>query len=175
MKKLLPFAGFCAAVLGIVALILVLATNSVGTSVTVAGSTSVDWLGGVKGIFGQPKTDSQVEIKATAGAIIAFVLLILGFVLALLASLLPMLKKAEKFAGFLGLGGSVLLIVAGILFFCEVPMFCGAQGVDVSGSSIVGSYKYILGGGWIVAGILGIVGGAVALLPSLFAFLAKKK
>jgi hypothetical protein len=158
-------------------LILVLATNSVGLSATGADT---NWYSGIQGLFGQPKTDSQSEIKANAGAIIAFVLLILGLVLALLASLLPMLKKAEKFAGFLGLGGSVLLIVAGILIFCEVPMFCGTQGVDVSGSAsfpLIGtvSYKYILGGGWIVAGILAVVGGGVAFLPSLFAFLAKKK
>ena len=175
MKKLLPFAGFCAAVLGIVALILVLATNSVGLTATAAGTTSTSWGSGIQGIFGQPKTDSQNEIKATVGAVIAFIFLIVGLVLALLASLLPMLKKAENIAGFLGLGASAALIIAGILIFCEVPMYCSAQGVDASGSTLGISYKYILGGGWVVAGILGIVGGGVAFLPSLFAFLAKKK
>ena len=172
MKKLLPFAGFCAAVLGIVALILVLATKSVGLSSNV---TDTQWASGIQGLFGQPKTDSQSEIKATVGAVIAFILVIVGLVLALLASLLPMLKKAENIAGFLGLGASVALVIAGILLFCEVPMYCGAQGVDVSGSTLGLTYKYVLGGGWVVAGILAVVGGGVAFLPSLFAFLAKKK
>jgi hypothetical protein len=162
MKKLLPFAGFCATVLGIIALILLLATPSITYSLPVLGTQSIS---GVNGLFG----GGDAEYKAAAGAIIAFVLLIVGIVLACAASLLPMLKKLVNLAGWFGLIGCVCLIVAGILFFCEVPMFIHAQSQNASTDG------YSLGGGWVVAGILAIVGGAVALLPSLFAFLAKKK
>jgi hypothetical protein len=168
MKKLLPFAGFCATVLGIIALILVMATNSVGYPLT---SSSTSWYSGIQGIFGG-KVDLIVTtgtIKGTAGAIIAFILLIVGIILACAASLLPLLKKMVNLAGWFGLIGCVCLIVAGILFFFEVPMFVHAQDSSASTDG------YILGGGWVTAGILAIVGGGVALLPSLFAFLAKKK
>jgi ABC-type Na+ efflux pump permease subunit len=87
MKKLLPFAGFCATVLGIIALILVMATNSVGYPLT---SSSTSWYSGIQGIFGG-KVDLIVTIgepyKGTAGAIIAFILLIVGIILACAASL----------------------------------------------------------------------------------------
>ncbi|OPZ37462.1 MAG: hypothetical protein BWY98_00121 [Tenericutes bacterium ADurb.BinA155] len=161
MKKLLPFAGFCATVLGIVALILIMATKSVGY---INGNISY-WYSGLIGLFGG--TQDNASYAGTPGAIIAFVLLIVGIIAACAASLLPLLKKFVNLAGWFGLVGCACLIIAGILIFCEVPMFNGAVQPILEGNK--------LGGGWVVAGILAIVGGAVALLPSLFAFLAKKK
>lgn len=171
MKKLLPFAGFCATVLGIIALILVMATPAVaeGSDFNVSG---------ILGIFGGDISGSAVLILAfaasklngTALAIIAFILLIIGIVLACAASLLPLLKKFVNLAGWFGLIACACLIVGGILLFFEVPAFYGAQpGPAVSQKDLS------LGGGWVTAGILAIVGGGVAFLPSLFAFLAKKK
>jgi hypothetical protein len=141
-------------------------------SVTVAVPLLSIWLSGVKGIFGQPKTDSQIEIKATAGAIIAFVLLILGIVLALLASLTSDAQESRKPCWFPWLNWLRSSHCCWhLILLRSSDVHAAPRALNVSGS-IVGSY---LGGGWVVAGILAIVGGAVALLPSLFAFLAKKK
>jgi hypothetical protein len=166
MKKLLPFAGFCAAVLGIVALILVLATNSI-----VLDSSNGQYVSGVAGMFGETDTILGQSVKvynSTPGAIIGFVCLILALLLAIVASLLPLLKKAVNIAGWLGLAAVVFFVIGGILVCLEVPMFLGAQDNAKNNG-------YGLGGGWVVAAILEFVAAGVAFLPSLFAFLAKKK
>lgn len=163
MKKILPFAGFVAALLGIISFILILATNSVSY---VNGNIIVDY-SGAQGIFGGEGVIT--DLKANGGAIVAFILLILGILAVAAASVLPLIKKFEKYANCIEVSGAVLLLTAAILIFCEVPMFCG-----VNGLSDAAKY-YRLDAGWVVAGILAILGACVAVVPTVMVLVGKKK
>ncbi len=169
MKKVLKFSGIAALLLAIVAFILILATNSVSVTGTISfiGLSKTGSFTGVEGIFGGE------NIKATWSAIIAFILIIVAMVILIVGIILPILKihALDKVAGILNLVAVVALIVAGIFLFIEVPCFRGANGLadDVKGVT------YGLGAGWIIAGILSIIGGVVAILPAAFDFLGKGK
>lgn len=169
MKKVLKFSGVAALLLAIVAFILILATNSVSITGTVSfiGFSKTGTFTGVQGIFGDE------NIKATWSAIIAFILIIVAMVILIVGIVLPILKihALDKVAGILNLVAVVALIVAGIFLFIEVLCFRGANDLakDVTGVS------YGLGAGWIIAGILSIFGGIVAILPAAFDFLGKGK
>ncbi len=171
MKKVLKFSGACAAVLAIVAFILMLATPAVIWKASLGGlGTLSSEVSGVVAIFGQPKTDSQGAINVTAGAVIAFVLILAAILILIAGVVLPILKirTLEKFAGVLNLVAVLALVAGGILMFFEVLMYCGAQEVDVpDGTS--------LGAGWVIGGILAIVSGVVAILPAVFDFVGSKK
>ena len=174
MKKFLQFSGLIAAVFAIVSIILLMACPSI--TYTIAGNAY-----SYSGIFGGKITASLGgltgeigEIKATATAVIAFILLIAGIVILLLGAILPLLKVTalNKFSGLLNLIAIVCLIAAGVLVFFEVPAFCAAQSTDKVNWD---PSNYHLGAGWTVSGILSIVGGVLALAPACANFLAKGK
>ena len=77
-------------------------------------------------------------------------------------SILPLLKvKAlDKFSGILTFVAAALLIVGGIFAFCEKAAILGSDAKYVSDA-------VSLGAGWIVAGIMAIISGAIALLSKL--------
>ena len=177
MKKFLQFSGLIAAVFAIVSIILLMACPSI--TYTIAGNAYS--YSGIFGIFGGKITASLGsltgeigEIKATATAVIAFILLIAGIVILLLGAILPLLKVTalNKFSGLLNLIAIVCLIVAGVLVFFEVPAFCAAQSTD---KVTWDPSNYHLGAGWTVSGILSIVAGVLALAPACANFLAKGK
>lgn len=177
MKKFLQFSGLIAAVVAIVAFILMLACPAM--TYTVAGKTYE--ISGIYGIFGGKVTASRwgisvdlAEIKATASAVIAFVLLIAAIVILLLGAILPIFKVTalNKFSGLLNLIAVIALVVAGILVFIEIPCFGAAQSTADYTYSTDG---YALGAGWIISAICAIVAGVLAVAPSFANFIAKGK
>ena len=175
MKTVLKFSGIIAFVLAVVAFILMMATTSVvyTTNVNVPGlgsgshSSSVS---GTVGIFGDD------HFAAPWAGLIAWILIIVALLILCSAIVLPLLKvKAlDKFAGILNLVAVIALVVAGVFMFLEVTAWTAANG-DGSyslGSALNGSYS--LGAGWVIAGIISIVAGVVAVLPAAADFLDKK-
>lgn len=173
MKKALKFAGLAALVLGIVAFVLLMATVGVFNKVELLGKVVITNFAGTTVLFG--KTEETIlgnaVTKPAVTALIAWILIIVALVILLLGVILPLLKvKAlDKFAGVLNLVAVCALVVAGVLLFFTVGAFTSANGVDKD------SVQYFhLGAGWVVAAILSIVGGVVAILPAAADFVAKK-
>lgn len=166
MKKVVKFTGFCAALLILIAFILQLSTKAVTFSDSILGLTLSGSLSGVEGTFGK----SADEIKATWSAIVAFVLLILVFLTFVCTTLLPLLKVkvSDKILAICNCAAVVLAIVAAIFLFIEVPCFLKANDIDTKDG-------FSLGAGWIVAGILSILGGLVGAISPVFALIGHKK
>ncbi len=98
-----------------------------------------------------------------AGLLVAWIFLLLAVLAAICASVsvLFKIKALEKFAGFIACGAALLLITAGILFFCTVGFI---------GDTIVGDV--VLGVGAVLAAIFSLLGG-IACLPLALANLLK--
>lgn len=177
MKTVLKFSGIIAFVLAVVAFILMMATTSVvyTTNVNVPGIGSgshSSTASGIVGIFG----GTDAGYAAPWAGLIAWILIIVALLILCSAIVLPLLKvKAlDKFAGLLNLVAVIALVVAGVFMFLEVTAWTAANG-DGSyslGSALNGSYS--LGAGWVIAGIISIVAGVVAVLPAAADFLDKK-
>ncbi len=171
MKKLLKYSGICAFVLALVAFILMLSTSALVYPIEKTDDATIS---GIYGIFGGVVADlgflGKATYNATWSAIIAFVLIIVSMIILVAGFVLPLLKvhALDKVAGILNLVAVLALIVAGIFLFIEKPCFAGAN----SWNSTDG---WKLGAGWIVAGILAIFGGVVAILPAAFDFASKKR
>ena len=174
MKKFLKFAGAVAFVFALVAFILLMATHSV-----VYADNTANWYSGLAAIFG--KGTAQVNImgwsnsgdfdgKLAATALIGWILILVAMIILLAGVLLPLLKvKAlDKFAGLLNLVAVCALVTAGILVFFTVPAFAAANEWNSADG-------WTLGAGFIVAGILAILGGLIAILPAAVDFIGKKK
>ncbi len=177
MKKFLQFSGLIAAVFAIVAFILMLACPSMTYTL---GSKTYE-ISGVYGIFGGKVLDTgwswldtNTALKATASAIIAFVLLIAAIVILLLGAILPIFKVTalNKFSGLLNLIAVIALVVAGVLIFIEIPCFGAAQSTSDYTYSTDG---YSLGAGWIISAICAITAGVLAIAPAFANFIAKGK
>ena len=169
MKKALKFSGLAALVLGLVAFILIMASHSL-----VYDGNSGTWFSGISAVFGGGRGaiagfEGDAKAKLAWTALIAWILILAAMIILLAGVILPLLKvKAlDKFAGVLNLVAVCALVVAGILIFLTVPVFKTAN--DMSDD------KWLLGGGYIAAGILAIVGGALAILPAAVDFVGKKK
>ena len=175
MKKALKFAGLAAFVLGLVAFILMMATVAIKFEYDagILGKITGEVEGAVV-LFGKTETVLGVEAvtKAAPIALVGWVLIIVALVALCAGVVLPLLKVkgAEKVAGLLNLAAALLLVVAGVLLFFTVSSFCGANKVD---KDFVKYYH--LAGGWVVAAILAIAGGVVAVVPACVDFLGKKK
>jgi len=167
MKTVLKFSGIIAFVLAVVAFILMMATTSVVYSIG-SNSTSVS---GTVGIFG----GTDAKYAAPWAGLIAWILIIVALLILCSAIVLPLLKvKAlDKFAGLLNLVAVIALVVAGVFMFLEVTAWKAANG-DLSFSAFGVNGSYSLGAGWVIAGIISIVAGVVAVLPAAADFLDKK-
>ena len=169
MKKALKYSGIVALLLAIVAFVLMMATNAVVQS---SGSVQVV-TAGTTAIFG--KTEStilgDVVTKPSVLALIGWILALVGMLILCLGVVLPLLKvKAlEKFAGLLNLVAVVCLVVAGVFCFLVVPTFFAANGYDSVPDNAA------IGAGWVIAGIVNILAGALAIAPAAADFLGKKK
>ncbi len=169
MKKVLKFSGVAALLLAIVSFILMLSTSSVSITGSAFVFSRTGTFTGIEGIFG----NADSGLKPTWSAVIAFVLIIVAMIIIIAGIVLPILKihALDKVAGVLNLVAVVALIVAGIFLFIEVPCFRGANELTTD----VAGITYGLGAGWVIAGILSILGGVVAILPAVFDFLGKGK
>ncbi len=157
MKKYFKFAAPVAFLLGLVAFILLLATPAIhGKAWIFEGD-----IDGTTVIFGNDNA------KLAPISLIAWILVLVSLLALLVAILGPVLKvKAlEKYAGLLSFCGGLLLVVAGVLTFFAVPSFASANGDGkTDGLS--------LNAGWIIAGILSLLGG-VAAVPAVMAKVKK--
>ena len=163
MKKLLKYSGFISLVLVVVAFILMMATNSV----IVGSGNHVIRYSGVNAIFGNK--DSLLAPNPSVLALLAWIFILVGLVIVLLGIILPLLKvhALEKCAGVLNLVAVLLFVVAGVFMFIVVPTFASAN-------SWPSTNDVHIGAGWVIGGILSIVGGVVAILPAAADFLGKK-
>ena len=174
MKKFLKFSGAVAFVLALVAFILLMATHSV-----VYADNTANWYSGISAVFGGGtaqvnimgwSNSGSVDAKLAWPALLGWILVLVAMVILLAGVILPLLKvKAlDKFAGILNLVAVLALVTGGILVFFTVPAFAAAnEWNDAKG--------WTLGAGFIVAAILAILGGLVAILPAAVAFIEKKK
>lgn len=162
MKTFLKFAGLISAVLALVAFILLLASNAL---IYTYGNVSVS-VPGTDVLFGHPT--NIYDYKPAATALIAWILVIIAFIILVLNFVLPLLKvKAlEKFSGILNLVAVGALVVAGILLFFT-------QGV-YSAANDDGFKDYKLTFGYVFAAILLLVAGIISFLPTAFALTKKK-
>ena len=176
MKKFLQFSGIIALVLGLVAFILLMASHSV-----VYADNTANWYSGISAVFGGGtaqvsiagwSNSGSVNAKLAWPALIGWILILVAMIILLAGVVLPLLKvKAlEKFAGVLNLVAVAALVTAGILVFFTEPAFGAAN--EWSEESIK---AWTLGGGYIAAAILAILGGVVAILPAAVDFVGKKK
>ena len=179
MKKFLKFSGIIAALFGVVAFILLLATPGVYAKTSGLGGDTIHNVDGVLVLFGGHRAAlggwAEATYNASAISLIAWILIIVALVILLLGIILPLLKvKAlEKFAGVLNLVAVCALVAAGIMLFFSVPVFYQANKDGVIG--LYSQESYHLSAGWIIAAILAIIGGALAILPAAVDFVGKKK
>ena len=168
MKKFLQFAGVISLALGVIAFVLMMATNALNVDSGILGNLTI---GGITAIFGHKSTGLlDPEYKAAVLGLIAWILVLVGMLVVLCGILLPLLKvKAlEKFSGILDIAALVCFVLAGIFMFIVVPSFAGANEWNNTDGVTIGV-------GWVIGGILAIAAGALAILPAAANFLAKKK
>ena len=176
MKKYLKYSGIVALVFALVAFILLMAAHSV-----VYADNPANWYSGISAVFGNGTAQidvmgwsksGAVDAKLAWTALIGWILILVAMIIILAGVILPLLKikVLEKFAGVLNLVAVGALVTAGILIFFTEPAFGAAN--EWSEEAIK---AWTLGGGYIAAGILSIVGGAIAILPAAFDFIGKKK
>lgn len=174
MKKVLKFAPLCALLLAIVAFILLFATKSI----TYANGNLVGWYDGPAAMFGKGQSlaawggislAGEFEGKAAWNAILAFIFIIVALVALLVSSIMVFvkIKALEKFGGLIALIAGGLLLVAGIFIFFTLPAFASANEWN-------NTNNFALGGGWVVAAILAILGGVASALPAVLALVEKK-
>lgn len=163
MKKLLKYSGFISLVLVVVAFILMMATDSV---IVGSGNFQIHY-SGVNAIFGNK--DSYLAPNPSVLALLAWIFILAGLVIVLLGIILPLLKinTLQKFAGVLNLVAVLLFVVAGVFMFIVVPTFASANSWGSTNDVYIGA-------GWVIGGILAIVGGVFAILPAVADFLGKK-
>ena len=178
MKKLLKFAPLCALLLALVAFILILAGHSMSYAAEEFGVKVTGWMDGPAALFGKGKSEmvsgsvsvaGEVDGKGAWNAVLAFIFVIIALVALLLSSLMVFvkIKALEKFSGLIALVAGGLLLVAGIFLFFTVPAFAGAN-------EWKNSDGWGLGGAWVVAAILAILGGLVSACPAVLALVEKK-
>ncbi len=164
MKNFLKYAGACAALLGLIGFILLMATPGVHAKITI-GITFEGAYDGIKVIFG----NSDDNLKLAWTALVAWILILVALVILLAGVILPLVKVTalDKVAGLLNMVAVGALIVAGILIFVSAPALSSAN-EWASGT------KVYLEAGWVVAGILSLLGGLVAVAPTVVNLLEKK-
>lgn len=157
----LVLASSClAALFGVIAIFLPFADFIKGTITvrdTVVESATYQ---GTEFIFGE---------NANTGCLVAWILVLAGSIIILLAFLWALLsKKHLKPASLVLLLGSIALLVGGIMYFCFIPM-TGLQNGDYS---VIG-WKFSLEFPAILGGLCGALGGLLGASGSLVALLKK--
>lgn len=152
--------GCCELLLAIVALILLLATASVVYTYkgVLTGETKTS-VSGIVGMFG----GTDAEYAASWAGMLSFIFMACAIVILLVVLVFALTKKKFALSGICRFVAAGLLIVAGVFVFFEVSAWQAANG---NASFAIGTYasgSYSLGAGWLVAGILSIVAGGLAV------------
>ena len=172
MKKVLKFSPICAAVIAIISFILMMATAALHAETDVLGSTVSSDIAGTTAIFGKTTSTAfgDVVTKLSWAGLLAWILVIVAIVILLAGFILPLLKvhALDKFVGVFNLVAVVALVLAGVFMFIIVPTFAAANGWENANG-------WSIGAGWVIGGILAIVAGVVAILPTAMDFIGEKK
>ena len=150
MKTFLKFTGIIAALFALVAFILLIATPAIISNLTGGSVAGQNVIFGGKTIFG--------DYDPTWNGLLAFIFILVALLLLVVTVVaeLANVKALAKLSGLFNFIAAGLLIVAGIFAFIVVPVWAGDY-----------ADHYAIGAGWVIAGILSIAGGAVALLPAI--------
>jgi hypothetical protein len=177
MKKVLKFAGIISAALALVGFILLMATPVATFTVQVGSSKSVTAWDGMNAIFGVGSVRNGDNASDFSGnlawsGLLAWIFALVALLILIAGIVLPLAKVTvlEKFAGILNLVAVGLLVVAGIFAFVSKATFYAANE-----SSLLSSNDLQIGAGWVIGGILFILGGAMAIAPAAVDFIGKKK
>ena len=184
MKKFLQFAGLISLVLAAVGFVLMMTTHALEYSAAGAlGSKAEGWYSGMAVIFGKGQAYATGSIlgltlsgtdtwegKLALTSLLGWIFALVAIVIILLGVVLPLLKinALQKFAGLLNLIAVCLLVIAGVFAFITLPVFSAAN--EWSSTK-----DWALGAGWVIAGILYIAAGVIAIMPAAADFMAKKK
>ena len=169
MKKFLQFAGLIGAVLGLIAFILLMATNAIVSTGAINGSYSGTAVIFGKGPMSAAGLSGDFDGKLAWVALISWIFILIAVLMLLCMFVLGLLKvkaiaKFERLLTFIA-GG--LLVAGGILLFFTIPAFAGANEWN-------NTNNVALGAGWVVGAILAIVGGGLAVLPPVLSLVGKK-
>ena len=108
-------------------------------------------------------------------ALVAWIILLVAVLAACVASFLAF--KKNKLSGIIGLAAGVLMILAGIFFFCVLKQCINAIfGNELDAESIselISACNAKLGGGFISAGVVSIVAGLTCATPMVLGFIKK--
>lgn len=172
MKKFLKFSGIIAAALALVGFILLIACHGIVGKDDPAGN----WYSAGAVLFGNGPAKvtafwvftGTFEGQASGAALVAWIFSLVALLALIVGVLLPLLKVkvSDKVAGLVNLCAVVLMITAGILVFFTVPSWMGSNGYNSDG--------WGLSAGYVIAAILYIASGAVAICPAVVDFLGKK-
>ena len=173
MKKIAKHLGLISFILAIVAFVLLMVSHGLVNN----GEYVSSWYSGMAVIFGKGdaclggfgiNVVSQVEVEVAWSALLGWIFVLVAAVIYLIGFALPLLKVKAlvKFSGLLNLIAAGLAIVGGVFLFLTVSTFAAAQGWSNADG-------WSLGVGWVIAAILAIVAGVVALIPMAADF--KKK
>lgn len=183
MKKFLQFAGLISLVLAAVGFILMMATHALEYSAANSVASASSWYSGTAVIFGKGPYEVSGSVLGFGGtgqgtfegnpaatSLLAWIFALVAIVIILLGVVLPLLKinALQKFAGLLNLIAVCLLVIGGVFAFLTLPVFSAANEWN-------GTDGWSLGAGWVIAGILYIVAGVIAIMPAAANFMAKKK
>ena len=113
---------------------------------------------------GSSSTDatSLGNVGASVGMIIAFVLLCLALVLAVIYLVCAWGQKAADVKKFFAFGSALCFLACGVLFFCAVPLGKSALMELLKDQSIVNAFK--VGSGAICSGVFSIAAALFALI-----------
>lgn len=154
LKKILLLV---AGLLGIVAFVMMFLPAVGAQTKALNGKTSVDYIEGIKVLFGSKDSIAgivSVETKGAVGAFIGYLLALLGGI----AVVVPMFViKDAKLQKIITLVGAALLVVATVLIFLEKVMYVGANELGDLESDYL---KYVLGPGPIIGGLAAAFGAA---------------
>lgn len=175
MKKVLKYAGLCSAVLAVLTFIFMMAFNALEYK---SGDTTTV-VSGTRAIFGETVHGSlgDVTYKGAPTALIAWILVLVAVIILVAAVVLPLLKvnALEKFAGILNLVAVGALVTAGILLFFTQGAYNEANVAVIGETKVYGYSDFKLTFGYVLAAILAIVAGVVAVAPAAVDFIGGKK
>lgn len=159
MKKFLKYVGLGSVLLAVIALILILSTP-VATIKVGSSTLSTSGTYAIFGHKGGSPLDPDISLAWTG--LLAFIFIVLATLAEVVVVVLPLLKvnalaKVEK---FVHLGVALLLLVAGIFVFCTKGALSAANSNFFD--------DYTIGAGFVIAGILLVLGSLTALVPVLF-------
>ena len=179
MKTFLKFAGLISLGLAVVGFILVMSTHSV----VYTSSPADNWYSATSAIFGGGTAQitlsgwgitissgvQNVDAKGAWCALLSWIFVLVGLLGLIAGVVLPLLKVKgfNRFAGLVNLCSAGLLLVGGIFLFFTVSAFGAANEWNNTNG-------WGLGGGWVVAAILYIAAGAVAVFPAAVGLIEKK-